>query len=191
MKVKPAKGGAVVVELQRGDDPVLAKAQHATEVCRIQKIMVPVDFSENSRKSVSYAEAFARQFNASLVFLHVVQVNYAYGEFGALDFTRLEREMRDGAQKELAALIQRQAGTGLKAESLVREGSPARVIAETARELRVDLLIISTHGYTGLKHVLMGSIAEQVVRYAPCPVLVVRLQEHDFVPADQNEVRAT
>lgn len=182
MKVKRAKSGAVVVELQRGDDPVLAKAQQAMEVCRIQKILVPVDFSENSKKAVVYAEAFARQFQAAVVFLHVVQVNYAYGEFGALDFTRLEREMRQGAEKELLALVQRQSEAGLKAESLVREGSPAKVIAETARELGVDLLIISTHGYTGLKHVLMGSIAEQVVRYAPCPVLVVRLREHDFVP---------
>jgi nucleotide-binding universal stress UspA family protein len=67
--------------------------------------------------------------------------------------------------------------------SILREGSPAKVIAEVAGEMATDLLVISTHGYTGLKHVLMGSIAEQVVRYAPCPVLVVRQQEHDFIQA--------
>lgn len=181
MKVKPTKSGNVVVELQRSDDPLIDQAEHASQAARIRKVLVPVDFSPNSRKAVVYANAFARQFGASLAFLHVVQVNYAYGEFGAIDFTALEREMRSGAQKELDGLLEEARAAGIPAEALIREGSPAKVIADVARELASDLLVISTHGYTGLKHVLMGSIAEHVVRYAPCPVLVVRQQEQEFV----------
>ena len=181
MKVKPTRDGNVVVELQPTDAPLMAKAEQATELGRIQRILVPVDFSANSKKAVDYAMAFAKQFGASLTFLHVIQVNYAYGEFGAIDFTSLEREMRSGAEKELADLRGAASGAGLESRTLVREGSPPKVIADVAKEIQSDLLVISTHGYTGLKHVLMGSIAEHVVRYAPCPVLVVRLQEQDFI----------
>lgn len=181
MKVKPTKSGNVVVELQRKDDPLLAKAEQSSELGQIRRLLVPVDFSAGSRKAVVYASAFARQFSAQITFLHVIQVNYAYGEFGAIDFTALEREMRASAQKELQHLLTTAREAGLNAEILVREGSPAKVIAEVASELSSDLILISTHGYTGLKHVLMGSIAEHVVRYAPCPVLVVRQQEKDFV----------
>lgn len=181
MKVKPTRTGNVVVELQPTDAPLMAKAEQATELGRIQRILVPVDFSANSRKAVDYATAFAKQFGASLTFLHVIQVNYAYGEFGAIDFSSLEREMRSGAEKELAGLLGAATAAGLQAHTVVREGSPPKIIAEVAKEVRSDLLVISTHGYTGLKHVLMGSIAEHVVRYAPCPVLVVRLQEQDFI----------
>lgn len=181
MKVKPTKTGNVLVELDRKDEPMLAKASQASELGRIGRILAPVDFSANSHKAVVYAMAFARQFAASITFLHVIQVNYAYGEFGAIDFTSLEREMRGGAEKELENLVSKAQTDGVTASSVVREGSPAKVIAEVAQELKSDLVVISTHGYTGLKHVLMGSIAEQVVRYAPCPVLVVRQQEQDFV----------
>lgn len=181
MKVKPTKSGNVVVELQPKDSALIDRAEQASELGQIRRILVPVDFSENSRKAVTYATAFARQFGATVTLLHVVQVNYAYGELGAIDFSSLEREMRTGAQKELAALIDTLRATGLTAEAILREGSPVKIIAEVAREIAADLLIVSTHGYTGLKHVLMGSIAEHVVRYAPCPVLVVRQQEHDFI----------
>lgn len=183
MKVKPTKSGSVVVELGRTDAPLIEKAEHATELARIHKILVPVDFSANSRKAVAYARAFARMCGAQLIYLHVIQINYAYGEFGAIDFTALEREMRGGADQELAALKKEAAEDGVEVESLIREGSPPKVIAEVADEVKADLLVISTHGYTGLKHVLMGSIAEHVVRYAPCPVLVVRERQQDFVPA--------
>lgn len=181
MKVKPTRSGNVLVELQPTDAPLIAKAEQATELGRIQNILVPVDFSPNSRKAIDYATAFARQFGASLTFLHVIQVNYAYGEFGAIDYSALEREMRAGAEKELTAIHNTASSEGIESRTIVREGSPAKIIAEVADELGSDLLVVSTHGYTGLKHVLMGSIAEHVVRYAPCPVLVVRLQEHDFI----------
>jgi nucleotide-binding universal stress UspA family protein len=167
------------VELQPKDAPLIEKHEQATELaasrassCRWTSPELP--------QGGHYALAFARQFGASLTFLHVIQVNYAYGGVRRDRFHRAEREMRS-AEKELAALVESARQAGLTADKLVREGSPAKLIAEAARDLGSDLLVISTHGYTGLKHVLMGSIAEHVVRYAPCPVLVVRLQEQDFI----------
>ncbi len=181
MKVKPTKSGNVLVELQPTDNSLIDRAEQSSNLGKIRRILAPVDFSANSRKAVTYAVAFARQFGASITFLHVIQVNYAYGELGAIDFSALEREMRGGASKELDSLLAETRAVGVTAESVIREGSPAKIIADVAAELQTDLLVVSTHGYTGLKHVLMGSIAEHVVRYAPCPVLVVRQQEQDFV----------
>src|SRR5262245_5595800 len=104
MKVKPTKSGNVVVELENADGPLLDRAEQSSELGKIRQVLVPVDFSAGSRRAVTYATAFARQFGASVTFLHVIQVNYAYGEFGAVDFSSLEREMRSGAQKGLRDL---------------------------------------------------------------------------------------
>lgn len=186
MKIKPArKRGDVVARLGKSDTALLEQGTRAALAAqapvRIARILVPSDFSENGRKSFAYAIAMAKQFGAALVLLHVVQVNYAYGEMGAIDYAALERDLRTGSKKQLEALVEECRAAGVAATPLVGEGSPARVIAETADSEEADLIVISTHGYTGLKHVLMGSIAEAVVRYAPCPVLVVRAHERDFL----------
>lgn len=186
MKIKPArKRGDVVARLGKSDPSLLEQGTRAALAAeapvRIAKILVPSDFSEGGRKSLDYAIAMARQFGAALVLLHVVQVNYAYGEMGAIDYAALERDLRVGSKKQLEAQVGKCRAAGVGAAALVREGSPARAIAEVADSEEADLIVISTHGYTGLKHVLMGSIAEAVVRYAPCPVLVVRTHERDFL----------
>lgn len=186
MKIKPArKRGDVVARLGKSDTALLEQGTRAALAAqapvRIARILVPTDFSENGRKSLAYAIAMAKQFGATLTLLHVVQVNYAYGEMGAIDYAALERDLRTGSKKQLEALVAECGAAGVKATALVREGSPARAIAEVADSEEADLIVISTHGYTGLKHVLMGSIAEAVVRYAPCPVLVVRAHERDFL----------
>jgi nucleotide-binding universal stress UspA family protein len=176
MKIKPArKRGQVVVELGNRDAALLQHADGAD--VRMTNLLVPVDFSENSRKSFAHARALARAFGARLHLLHAVQVHYAYGEFGAIDYGALERDMRAGAKQQLAALAGECGASGIPAATHVVEGSPARAIAEAAERLQADLIVISTHGYTGLKHVLLGSIAEAVVRHAPCPVLVVPVHE--------------
>lgn len=147
----------------------------------IRKILVPVDFSDCSRKALRYALAFARQFSAQVVLLHVVHVNYTGIEFGLIDFPVLEEEMAKNARKSLEEMAGTEVGGSAPVEVVVRVGQTVREIADAAREAETDLLVISTHGNTGLKHVLLGSTAENVVRYAPCPVLVVREHEHEFV----------
>jgi universal stress protein A len=89
--------------------------------------------------------------------------------------------MKVGGEKELAKLVASEVPNEIPADTLVRVGSPAREIVEIARNLPADLIVISTHGRTGLKHVFLGSVTEHVVQRAPCPVFVVREREHEIL----------
>jgi nucleotide-binding universal stress UspA family protein len=183
MKIKPTpKPGHVLVELDRKDEAMLAESVGpAASPFRLKRILVPIDFSECSKKALQYAVAFARQFGAELVLVYVVQVNYYVGDFGTVDTALLETEMRRNGEKQLADLAVMEVGADLRCEKTVRTGRIVSEIVSVARENGTDLIILSTHGHTGLKHVLLGSVAENVVRHAPCPVLIVRQQEHEFI----------
>lgn len=185
MKVKPSKApGNVLVELGPKDENILSEhmpgAPGAT-VFKLSKILVPVDFSECSKKAIQYAIPFARQFGASITLLHVVQINFVGGEFGSIDYPLLETELKESRTKMLDTLLRDEIGETAPAQAIMRTGQPLSEIVRAAKELDVDLIIISTHGHTGLKHVFLGSTAESVVRYAPCPVLTVREHEHEFI----------
>ncbi|MBI3869831.1 MAG: universal stress protein [Verrucomicrobia bacterium] len=140
----------------------------------IKSILVPIDFSDCSKKALQYALPLAKEHQASLTLLYVVPPVYGAGEYGGFDYAQWEAGMIAGGEKELAKLVVDGVRGEVPADTLVRAGSPAREIIETARSLPADLIVIATHGRTGLKHVLLGSVAERVVREAPCPVLVVR-----------------
>ena len=142
---------------------------------RIKSILVPIDFSPPSKKALDYAVAVARRFKAKLTLLHVVEP-VATPDFAASFPLAMEND-------ELVATAQKHLGKVVKAaripraiveKVLVRFGRSFHEIADAARTRKVDLIIISTHGYTGLKHALLGSTTERVVRHAHCPVLVVR-----------------
>jgi nucleotide-binding universal stress UspA family protein len=184
MKIKRSnQPGQVVVKLGPQDEHLLDPAAAATARprFRLERLLVPIDFSDCSRKALAYAVPFAEQFQSALILLYVVQLNYVVGEFGAIDFPVVESEVRANAEKELARLAQQQIGEQWPTQTLVRVGRPVQEIVTVAREKDVDLIVMATHGHTGLKHILLGSVTENVVRYAPCPVLVVREQEHEFV----------
>ena len=91
-----------------------------------------------------------------------------------------ERERLDEIERDLKERAAQCRHVGVEAEMHVISGAPWKEIVETAKERAMDLIILATHGHTGLKHTLLGSVAERVVRHAPCPVLVVREQEHEF-----------
>ena len=149
---------------------------------KLKSILVPMDFSPQAQKALRYAITFAEQFGAALVLLTVVEPAVYPTEVGfvPVELENLYQAMEKSAREKLAELGKTQVPPGLLSQTLVRVGSPYREITETARELNVDLLVIATHGYTGLKHVFLGSTAERVIRHAPCPVLTVREREHDF-----------
>lgn len=188
MKVKPTpKRGRVLVEVDRKDEPLLAQSEVAASAFAIKKVLVPVDFSECSRKALQYAVPLARQFGARIALVHVMPANYFVGsEFGPVDFPVPEVEWREGSERELQAIAAREVGEELAGGVFVRQGQPAHEIAACAAEWEADLIVLSTHGRTGLRHVLVGSVAENVVRYAPCPVLVVREHGHEFLKADRG-----
>jgi len=193
MKAKPTKHpGEVVLELNRRDEPLLAAADksRASSPFRLKKILVPIDFSDCSKKALRYALPLAKQYGAALTLLYVVVVPsyYGVGDAGGFnyasfepDFSSIEAELRAGGEKQLSALAVDELRDEVESLALVRTGAPAIEIIEVARSLPADLIVISTHGRTGLKHVWLGSVAEHVVRRAPCPVLVVRELEHEFV----------
>ena len=181
MKIKPSKKpGKVVMEAASKDADMLARASESSSSFRLSRLLVPVDFSKCSLKALKYAVAFAKHFNASISLIHVVAVNYG-GEFGAVDMVAIEKEMADSASKQLKKLLESEVPKNLRADATVRIGQPAYTITESARDRNTDLIIIATHGYRGIKHFLLGSTAENVVRLAPCPVLTVREHEHEFV----------
>jgi universal stress protein A len=183
MKIKPAKhSGEVVMELGRDDAPLLNAA--TISPFRLTNILVPIDFSDCSKKALQYALPLAKQHGAAITLLYVVpNPPYTSGEYGFVDYGPIDASMRENATKELTALALEVAQGEIPADTEVRTGSAAVEIVELAKTLPADLIVVSTHGHSGLKHVLLGSVAEHVVRHAPCPVLVVREREREFVKA--------
>ncbi len=180
MKIRPSTHpGAVTLEINRLDTELLA--QPAKQPLAIRKIVVPVDFSPFSYKSIDYASAFALQSNAEILLLHVVPLNYVDGEFIAFDPAQLEKQAADAARIHLEKLSAERIDPELTARIRVVVGRSVDEIVKAAEEFEADLIIMSTHGYTGFKHAFLGSTTENVVRYAPCPVLTLRQREHDFV----------
>jgi len=150
---------------------------------KLQHILVPIDFSASSRKALRYAVSFAQQYRAKVTLVHVVEPPMYPTELGyvPVEIESLNKSIQATAEEKIRSLAEEQLQTELIEKTLVRMGHPYQEITQVARELKVDLIVISTHGYTGLKHVLLGSTAERIVRHAPCPVLTVREREHDFV----------
>jgi len=182
MKIKPtSKTGGVLVELSPEESQIPAQSVATTPVFKLQKILVPVDFSDCSQKALQYAIPFAKQFGAELVLLHVVEPYSLVPEMVPYDF-----ETTRDSRVELDALAGEVAKTA-HCQTSVRTGTAHLEITAAARDLCADLIIISTHGHTGLTRKVFGSTTEKVVRYAPCPVLIVRERERDFVSGAQNQ----
>jgi universal stress protein A len=140
-----------------------------------KKILVPMDFIELSRAAVERAVRIAEQFGSSLVLLHAVEPVIQPVEFAIVpaEMEEVNLAQMENAKKQLAAVVEI-LGQRVGCVPEVRLGKPWHVIVEAAAQDAVDLIIISTHGRTGIKHVLMGSTAERVVQHAPCSVLVLR-----------------
>jgi universal stress protein A len=148
-----------------------------------QKILLPTDFSTQSANATEYACELAAKYDAELHLLHTLETHAASMptfEMG-LALPTYAKESRAAAQKSLAGVLDPQWSAGRKLIQTVVEGSPKTEIVRYARTHNIDLIILSTHGRTGLPHVLMGSVAENVVRTAPCPVLTIRSEGHQFV----------
>jgi universal stress protein A len=146
-----------------------------------KQVLVPIDFSEFSSMASRYAVQFAMQFNATIFLIYVLeQPSFISGTEGVV-IPLPEGELINRAKNKLAALAADEIKDLVPVKTEVRIGTPYEEIVKFARELQTDLIILATHGHTGLKHILLGSTAERVVRHAPCPVLVVREKENKFI----------
>ncbi len=143
-------------------------------------ILVPVDFSSCSREGLRYAIAFANEFGARIILLHATYLGYIYSAEGTpiYDIPGLQKAAREIAERKMRELVRSVNFGAVKFETAFTDGSPVIDICAFAKNHDVDLIITSTHGFTGFTHVLIGSIAEQVVRHAPCSVLVVPSHPH-------------
>ena len=147
----------------------------------ITRILVPVDFSPHAERALCYATTLAHRLGATLALLHVVEDPFVTGAWGGEvyvpDVPELLQDLISGAERQLAALKEPAEALGLTAETAVITGSPENAIVKHAKDGGFDLIVMGTHGRTGLSHVVMGSIAERIVRTAPCPVLTLRAVE--------------
>lgn len=141
-----------------------------------QKILVPLDFSEYSMSALNYAIAYARRFHAELTLLSAVHPTFCFtaADDEAVMYAELVADIRRETKARMSKLLKERRFRRLKVRSLIHTGDPRTEILDAAVHRGADLIILSTHGRTGLKHVLLGSVAEYVVRNAPVAVLVVR-----------------
>jgi universal stress protein A len=141
----------------------------------IKKILCPVDFSEISANALEYAVFLASHHHAELLLLHVVEHLHEFEHYQILVFTpqELSEKMEKHAYEELNKLAEPIKET-LKIETVIRQGKAFVEIIKETKEKDMDLIVMASHGRTGISHMLMGSVAEKVVRKANCPVLVFR-----------------
>ena len=147
---------------------------------KLEKILFPTDFSEAAENAKRYAISFAKAFGAALYLLSVNQP-LAMAFLDPLFISDLDENRETAVRENLERLKEEIARRGIEVQSDMRRGSTSFEIISFAQEREIDLIIMGTHGWSGLDHVLMGSTAEAVVRKAPCPVLTVRPAVHDFV----------
>jgi nucleotide-binding universal stress UspA family protein len=150
----------------------------------LHRILVPTDFSKWSQNALTYAVAFAEKFGAEIHLLHVVQDLALFipeAVMMAPPMAPPVEQFVTAARAALERVVRELALPALPIHPEVAEGVPFDEIIRCAREKDVDLIVMGTHGHTGLAHMLLGSVAEKVVRKAPCPVLTVRHPEHEFV----------
>jgi len=154
---------------------------------QIKMILVPIDFAPESEKALVYAVPFARQFGAKLTLVHIIEPIATPDFADAFPLALQEEEVITSGTRHLQRIVKDlQIEPGLVGNLVVRFGRAFHEIVEAANSNHADLIIMSTHGYTGLEHTFLGSTAERVVRHATCPVLVVRPREREFVTRTQK-----
>jgi nucleotide-binding universal stress UspA family protein len=151
---------------------------------KLERILVPTDFSECSRLALQYAAAFAVQFGSELHLLHVIDDYFTLAPEAQLmlpDRDQYLRDLQSAAKLELSRLRSAEAAGVSRVVDSAPVGHPFLEIIRYAGEHSADLVVMGSHGRSGLSHALLGSVAERVVRKAGCPVLTVRLNQHGFV----------
>lgn len=149
----------------------------------LKRILVPTDFSEYSENALKYGCALSEKFGSALHLMHVLQDLVAMVPEPGLAFPAPGDYMQDlqaSAEKALHQLPKEGWAVGGEVVRAVRQGPPFVEIVRYAKENDIDLIVIGTHGRSGLAHILLGSVAEKIVRKSPCPVLTVRPDQHQF-----------
>jgi nucleotide-binding universal stress UspA family protein len=159
----------------------------------IKKVLVPTDFGEASDSALAYGRELARRFGATLYVLHVAENLYLQA-LGAETYAAIAPKLQEQLERDAKAELDDLIGDGSLNDpptksAVITASSTAYAIVDYAKTNDIDLIVMGTHGRGPLAHVVMGSVAERVVRAAPCPVLTVRHPEHEFVWPDALTTR--
>lgn len=154
-----------------------------------KKILCPTDFSEPSYKALKAANDLAKEFSSELILLHVVSPlqafptapGFAPGQPAASGYipTQVSAEVENHATESLKLTLREKISGEVKAKSELLYGNPAEEIAKYAEESNVSVIVMGTHGFTGWRHLLLGSVTEKVVRLSTCPVITIPAHEED------------
>jgi nucleotide-binding universal stress UspA family protein len=136
----------------------------------LQHFIVPLDFSAYSDRALDYAMGLAKQLQTRLTLLHVIYMP----RLGEAELNSYIADLEAESRRPMEACLKRVQDAGLEGGMALVHGVPFREIIEVAKAKQADLIIMGTHGRTGLEHLIIGSVAERVIRLAPCPVLVTR-----------------
>ena len=150
----------------------------------LKTVLVPTDFSDASESALRYGKAMAEKFGASLHVVHVMEDLLAHAwaaEVYVSSMPQLRDEIEKESRQRLGALLTDGERKALRAETALLAGNPFLEIIRYAKAHDVDLIVMGTHGRGPIAHMLLGSVAEKVVRKSPCPVLTVRDSQHEFV----------
>ena len=187
MKIKPAdKSGGVILEMGPDEKELPCSpdldSPRVLQDFKLKKILVPVDFSECSVEAMLYAVPLGKQFDAEITLLHVIEPPPIPPPEGGMV---VELESTAQVKKSLKEM-KKQIQDGPRCHLAVRNGNAEYEIIQAAKELQSDLIILSTHGRTGLIRLVMGSTADYVTHHAGCPILLLRPNEREFVKAKKN-----
>lgn len=147
-----------------------------------KKLLIPVDFSSHSERAVDYGCVIGKKFSAGVILMHVIEP-FQYSVTDTLKLIDHRRALQTLAESLLDNLEKTLREKGVRAQAVLGSGIPYREILHHAEEQKVDLIVMGTHGRTGLERLVLGSVAEKVVRTAPCPVMTVPL------PRDEEAAR--
>ena len=142
---------------------------------RIENIVVPVDFSAHSHEAIETSIALAKTFGAKLHLVHAYHLPFPLGTPDMISIPQdFAKAVRDSASRKLETILEHVTGEGIQGEIHVTGSAPVEAIEVTAEKVGADLIVMGTRGLTGLKHVVLGSVAERTIRTAPCPVMTVK-----------------
>jgi len=146
-------------------------------------ILLPVDFSQGSINAVKYAVSFAREYDATLHILHVIEqrLHPSFYSAGQVSIFNLVPDLHQRSLEATKDFINEHIKVSVNSQHYIRDGIPYREIIKCVNELNIDMIVIATHGLSGIEHFLMGSTAEKVIRKAKCPVLSVKNPEREFI----------
>jgi nucleotide-binding universal stress UspA family protein len=147
----------------------------------LKKILCPIDHSDCSKEALKYAVSFAMKDEAKLLLLHIIDIRSFNEGLDAMSTQIPNEETLEQLRVKLLDCIPEEIRDDLDVEAIVIQGIPFAEIISTAKEREIDMIVIGSHGRTGISHMMLGSVSEKVVRKAPCPVLTIRQPGHEFV----------